>query len=185
MSPLLTPLKLWHVTDGKGRMRWFLWKLPILASLLYLIPLYIGYPVPLRGANGLFEVVAKLLQILIGFYIASLCAIATFQNPILDKPLYGKVELAGVELLRRRFLSLLFGYLAFLSIGLYLFGMSALWFGQSLQSILQSWGGSTPSLAFCLVKHYAGLIYTVFALQLLCMTLLGLHYLSDRIHRPD
>src|SRR5579859_4846912 len=77
------------------------------------------------GSRGLIEGVDSLLQTLVGFYIASLAAIATFNKASLDFEMPGdppKLRVtqhghsAKEPLTRRRFLCFMFGYLAFLCI---------------------------------------------------------------------
>src|SRR5258706_8987546 len=72
-----------------------------------------------------------LLQVLTGFYIASLAAVATFNKPGLDDPMAGdpptlREDYCAITtvkpLTRRRFLCLLFGYLSWLSLFLYFIG---------------------------------------------------------------
>ena len=71
------------------------------------------------------------MGILIGFYIAALAAVSSFRNDTLDRELSGRpVKLVNARqgkkkeeiLTRRRFLAVLFGYCAVLSICLYIAG---------------------------------------------------------------
>ena len=126
----------------------------------------------------------NLLTILPGFYIAALAAIATFQAETMDTPLEGhEAHLCSREgeekdhnLTRRRFLCLLFGYLSFLSLALYLINII---FKQAPPSVFLS--RVLPGVEVFGELLLTGLIW-LFFMQLVCLTLLALFYLSDRIH---
>lgn len=61
-----------------------------------------------------------LLQVLMVF-VASLAAVATFQRPGMDENMRGKAPtLQGKGVTRRQYLCYMFGYLAFMSIAVYL-----------------------------------------------------------------
>jgi hypothetical protein len=126
------------------------------------------------------------MGILVGFYIASLAAVSSFSNNNLDQVMKGrpptlttvrKGEEIKETLTRRRFLATLFGYCATLAIILYIFGVcyahvtvappSALWARMTLSFFGQvAWG-----------------LYVWIISSLLVVTLLGLHYLVERMHR--
>ncbi len=72
------------------------------------------------------QLVNGLLQVLIGFFVASLAAVATFQRPGMDENMRGKAPtLQGKGVTRRQYLCYMFGYLAFMSIAVY-FGSGVL-----------------------------------------------------------
>ncbi|EKF9782201.1 hypothetical protein RV096_003428, partial [Vibrio cholerae] len=78
------------------------------------------------GKSGLVQLVNGLLQVLIGFFVASLAAVATFQRPGMDENMRGKAPtLQGKGVTRRQYLCYMFGYLAFMSIAVY-FGSGVL-----------------------------------------------------------
>ena len=123
-----------------------------------------------------------MLNTLIGFYIAALAAIAAFPNKLLDEPMKGQGPTIGrwhqgaridERVSRRRFLVILFGYCAFLAIAI---------FGVGVVSTM-----GAPSIATA--KWMAGYrvvwlaVYFAMSASLLVATLLGLHYLIDRMHR--
>ena len=125
-------------------------------------------------------------MILPGFYIAALAAIATFQAPTMDTALDGRAATLkssehGIDserkLTRRRFLCLLFGYLSFLSLILALLGNlpgsvhPLLLFSKE---VVWEWGNLCRGVCLGL--------FGLFFMQLVSLTLLGLFYLSDRIH---
>ena len=123
------------------------------------------------GDNGVIQLVNAILQILAGFYIASLAAVATFSRPEMDNVMQGIApQLKGKPLTRRVFVTHLFGYLAFMSIFLYFVG-----------GIAKMINPTTP------LAHYLVLalefIYLALLFNILFVTSLGLFYMIARIHR--
>ncbi|MBB6465578.1 hypothetical protein HNQ96_001436 [Aminobacter lissarensis] len=128
---------------------------------------------------------SDLLSILIGFFVAALAAVATFGGEGMDEPMAGAepvtlLNQAGNadELSRRRFLSYLFGYLALASIFIYLLGFT--FYGAQtylISAMVPAWAN------FSFVAFW--MIYALLLGNLLSNTLLGLFYLTDRIHRPN
>lgn len=127
-----------------------------------------------------------LMGILVGFYIAALAAVSSFSNENLDQVMKGRAPTLttvrkGDEiketLTRRRFLAILFGYCATLAIVLYVFGVV-----QAHMTIVQSsvaWAQAMLSIA----GYAAWGLYVWIISSLLVVTLLGLHYLVERMHR--
>jgi hypothetical protein len=142
-------------------------------------------PIMIVGENGLISIITGLIQILVGFYIASLAAVATFQGIGLDEPLAGDhatlmVKRRGVskpiQLTRRKFVCYLFGYLAFVGIFLYFIGSASGLLNESIKAFI-------PSCYFVVVKWLFIFCYLFASSNLIVTTLLGLYYLTDRIHR--
>lgn len=140
------------------------------------------------GAGGLIEGLQGVIQSLPGFYIAALAAISTFGkqttlDTVMPKPTpviktrYGS-GMVPIELTRRRFLCLLFSHLTAVSIILSLAGPFLRTSAPVLKQYLEPLAAST---AFYIV---AG-IYLFLLFQMFFVTLLGLYYLSDKIHQPD
>jgi hypothetical protein len=166
----------------------------------YLLPLFIGLflSLPLLSHQfredvigdklGVMAAIANVLGVLAGFFIASLAAVATFGKTEMDAPMPGEPpvrlehrtsrEKYFENLTRRRFLSFLFGYLAFLSLALCVFSYSYFIADRYLFSWLYPDG-----------RHFAlGVFWVAFMLcvaNMLSNTFLGLYYLTDRIHRPN
>lgn len=165
---------------------WFDWVVPAtVAAACIAIVIVLPKPLPILGDDGLITVITGLLQILVGFYIAALAAIATFQREGLDNLLSGdpaqlNVVRNGVPrtmlLSRRRFLCYLFGYLAFSGLALYFIGASANLLSANLQALIPTGWAS-------LAKYVSAGLYLFWTANVLVTTLLGLHYLTDRIHR--
>ncbi|WP_216640693.1 hypothetical protein [Aeromonas sp. CU5] len=163
----------------------------------YFLPLFLavvctaGYafmpkPFPLMGPSGLIVQINGLLQVLIGFYIASLAAVATFQGQGMDEFMDGtpptlKEEIKGakkiIKLSRRRFLSYLFGYLALMSLAVFFAGVVVNLVSPSLSQWFAGfdWGN----------YYKLGLlfVYLFFICNVFITTLLGLYYLTVRIHQ--
>lgn len=116
--------------------------------------------------------------ILPGFYIAALSAIATFNKPSIDKLIpdnptpyvYQRTQGRDIktELTRRRFLSMMFSFLASESLLLFLLSLvSSLMIDINLFSIIFL-------IVFCFLFF-----------QMIIVTLWGLYYLSEKMHHND
>jgi hypothetical protein len=160
--------------------------LPLLMSVIMIVILStLPATVPIVTDGGVIPAVTGLLQILTGFYIGSLAAVSTFDRPSMDEPMQGNPPTLQVtrrgqrteeQLSRRRFLSLLFGYLSFLSLILYIVGAMAEAIASNVRLLAPvDW---MPALGWVL---FGG--YLVVANNLVVTTLLGLYYMTDRIHR--
>jgi len=152
-------------------------------GLIYILPV----PVRFFGDSGIVAAITGILQILTGFYIASLAAVATFKKEGMDQPLAGTpVEINIIvrgkkkreNLTRRRFLCLLFGYLALLSIFLYFLGV-----GSNL--LVNNAKHLVPSSYHPIVRSGFVYFYLFLSANLITTTLHGLYYMVDRIHRSD
>ncbi|WP_300057168.1 hypothetical protein [Sulfitobacter sp.] len=122
-----------------------------------------------------------LMGVLVGFYIAALAAVTSFPNDNLDNPMAGRSTMlrekcgrGTEEVSRRRFLSILLGYCAFLSILIFLTGSIS----TAISLKPQYQGGIAEALT---AAYWA--IYTWMISSLSTITLLCLHYLIDRMHR--
>lgn len=147
-------------------------------SLYYLLPIE---PL-LLGDKGLVVRINGLLSTLIGFYIAALAAVATFPSETLDQKMKGRAPTLNYRrggekrietLTRRRFLAILFGYSAFLSITIYGLGIITFAMEPSVPSGTLRW-----LLEFAWIVAYAFMLAS-----LTVVTLLGLNYLIERMHR--
>lgn len=186
-SRLLRPLLFLSIRSaGIHRFCWWyplLWLGGVIAYLSFL-PDTIEKKIAIAGS--LVTSCSSILMILPGFYIAALAAIATFQAPTMDTALDGRAATLkssehGIDrerkLTRRRFLCLLFGYLSFLSLILALLGSlpdsvhPLLFFPEEME---REWGHLCRGVCLGL--------FGLFFMQLVSLTLLGLFYLSDRIH---
>lgn len=146
----------------------------VITSLVYLSPVKIQ----LMGKDGLVGLVNGLLQILIGFFVASLAAVATFQREGLDKVMVGNApQLEGKEVTRRQFTCYMFGYLAFMSLTIY--------FASGIFDLTIDVWRSILGERFQSFKIFAMFSYFVCLINVLLTTLLSLYYLTDRIVRDE
>lgn len=176
-APLDRPLKLSeHLSSN---LRWYQWFYPTIATAIATWSVwYFGLFSIFEGPDNILKRVNSLLSMLIGFYIASLAAVATFQSPRLEEEIVGrKILHRKTSLRRRQFLCAIFGYCSGLTILIFL--------GTSLSELLRDdikaigWVTTYP-LFFKLV---GAVLYFWACFSLMSSTLLGLNYLVDRMHR--
>ncbi|WP_312529264.1 hypothetical protein [Paracoccus sp. (in: a-proteobacteria)] len=122
-----------------------------------------------------------LMGVLIGFYIAALAAVTSFPNAGLDNVMSGEApkirELVHgnlVPLTRRRFLSTLLGYCAFISIFIFVIGSISAASDLALE---------TPEKVRYIFRIVWWGSYAWLLASLLVVTMLCLHYLIERMHR--
>lgn len=185
-SHLLRPLDYLRI-HHPSKVRYDFWLPLTIAIVSTVLLILLPVKVPILGSSGLISIFTGLLQILIGFYIASLAAVATFDREIMDSVMAGQPpilkrkidnETEEEELTRRRFLSLMFGYLSLLSFFLYFLGTFVNLVAPSLLTLVSV--KILPYLKWGLV-----FVFLFLASNLFITTLLGLYYMSDRIHRGD
>lgn len=183
---LLTPLSYLRIARQDKFIDEVALPLFLLCATLFIFWL-LDWKLVIFGGSGLIAGVGSYLQVVTGFYIASLAAIATFNQKNMDLRMAGEsptltVEWMGVKreekLSRRRFLCFLFGYLSFLSIFLYFGGVGANLLAQPILSSLS--GPAVFWIKWTFVSTYLFIVY-----NLICTTLLGLYYMTERIHRPE
>lgn len=130
---------------------------------------------PVLTNEGLVERMNELLQVLVGFYVASLAAVSTFPSVALDQTALN-TTFKKQSILRRQLLAYLFGYLSFLSLSLYIAGVLGLLSRSLISASFEAGGVAWGGLLF---------VYLVIVWNMTCVTLLGIHYLVDRTFRPD
>ncbi|MDD5759351.1 MAG: hypothetical protein PHI06_09730 [Desulfobulbaceae bacterium] len=161
----------------------------ILASFFTLLFAYLPVQTQIIGKDGLVRIITDILQILSGFYIASLAAIATFNKAGMDDLMEGEPPTLEVlyhgktmtdKLTRRRFLCLLFGYLSLLSLFLYFLGAVSALLSANFKYLFghQLWWLAKAKWTFVWM-------YLFLTSNLIITTLLGLFYMVDRIHRRN
>lgn len=158
---------------------------PVVISILAGTALNVAAPsVNLAGDRGLLDQANSLIGILVGFFIAALAAVATFDRPSMDEPMAGtpptlrvveKGIVYNVKLSRRVYLSQLFGYLTVCSIFAYVLGSLA----QVSTFRSSDFGGN---LVYNVVRWVFVYGYTFLVSNIFVNTLLGVFYLSYRIH---
>lgn len=172
----------------------FDWLLPLFCGLLLSSAWFVdGFREVFFRTDGFASQIQSLLTILAGFFIAALAAVATFEGHGMDKPMPGKVSvtlwsrrtLKHEPLSRRRFLCLLFSYLAFLSLALYFALMLIGTFSGVVVYVFDNAAMKIGSYICAIGKWLIWATYCLALCQLFINTLLGLYYLGDRIHRDD
>lgn len=135
------------------------------------------------GENGIVDIISGLLQLLVAFFIAALAAVATFDRESMDKEMRGhpavlRRKKTEVILTRRQFVCHLFGYLAFVSLMLLLSIVLVKIVYPTLQNYLEL--GNV--LHF---KTIAMFVFWVVFWNIIITTILGLHFLSNRMQYDD
>lgn len=166
----------------------FDWLIPsILTTFSGVLFLVADDKVVIFGGSGVIPGIMGFVQILPGFYIAALAAIATFNRQDIDKyipePTPTMDILVGGEknkilLTRRRFLCMLFAFLTAESIGIALLSLFSVTFSTYFASIIP------PEFHFESV-HIFLFCYMFLFWQMIIATGLGLYYLGDRLNQPD
>lgn len=171
-----------------SQIKWFSFYIPLGLTTLFLT---VYYSLPSRlnvfENDGLIASISQLLSVLVGFYIASLAAVATFTKENLDKTIKGEAttlkqvrggKIVKEELTRRRFICLLFGYCSWISIHLFIIGTFSRLIKNDVKLLIKT------EFLHELILGIFLFIYIFFFFNLMITTLLGLNYLTDRIHRP-
>lgn len=128
------------------------------------------------GEKGFVHGVNELIQILVGFYIAALAAVASLANPTLDEGIAGEpIKLDNRALTRRQFLCLAFSYLSLLTIFIYGVGL-----GSNL--VAETVRAATPATVFPYIRGAFGALYGFAIAQLALITSVTLYYLGEKIH---
>lgn len=153
--------------------------LPVIIAAVALL-LINNSPLQLKfvGNDGFVKFVNNLLQILVGFFVASLAAVATFQRSGMDEPMVGKCPtLNKKKVTRRQYLCYMFGYLSFMTISLY-------FIGGILELIMPTLKLMLGDL-FNQFRQIGIFIYLSLVANIILTTMLALHFLTDRLVRDD
>jgi hypothetical protein len=178
---LLAPLRYWSIQHPVKR-QWDV-VLPSIgaAGLTAALLLWPAIPSP-YVSGGFLPSLQNLFAIMGGFFVSALTLISTSSAPGLLQPLSGtpSVRLPGqrAPLTRQRFLSLLFGYLAFSAFALYAIGFSAMLIAPGMKSLL-------PTILHIWASALFLLLYDFWLSHVFITTLVGLYYFTDRLARPD
>lgn len=184
---LLRPISYMAIRDASK------WKIDILLPMIFgiivtICVFFLPVKVQMFGPTGLLTLLMGLLQILPGFYLTALAAVATFNRPDMDILLPSpaptvQISVKGkpkkIELTRRRMLSMLFGYLTFISFALYFLAVGAQIIAPSMTLLIAS------ELWVLILRQLFLLIFVTLLGQLIFITMFGLYQLSDRMHQPD
>lgn len=168
----------------KSKWRYDLLYPTLIAAAVGSVILFGPIDLNLSGERGLLDQANDLIGILVGFFIAALAAVATFDRPSMDEPMAGipptlrivERKIAyEVPLSRRVYLSQLFGYLTVVSIISYAIGSVAQVVSYD-QEMFQAIGG------YELLRAVFVYGYCLIVSNIVVNTLLGVFYLSYRIH---
>lgn len=163
---------------------------PIVLSVLTALVLFTLAPnLNVYGSDGLLVKLTPFLAVMAPFFLASLAAVSTFGGPdFFDEPFDMEepvtLEVVGemgalepIEVTPRHFLSLLFGYCCVTTLALFIFSIFVPQVAVGLASLA---GTFAPYVA------WLGLIVFLFLFfQVILASLLGIYYLSDKIHRKN
>lgn len=151
--------------------------LPLIATICFLgINHLLPSPLLFTGEKSVISIVNGILQMLSGFYIASLAAVATFSRAEIDEEMLNAPKLNGIPVTRRLFLTHLFGYLAIISILLYFVGGFVQISANNLH-FLENFE------YYDYLSWIPQAVYIFGLFNLIFVTLLGLYFMIDRIHR--
>ncbi|WP_193087959.1 hypothetical protein [Advenella sp. FME57] len=143
--------------------------------------------VPIYESSGLIEKILGFVQVLPGFYIAALAAIATFNKLDIDKTMPApapKIDVivngtsVPIELTRRRFLCSMFAFLTAESFILIVLAIFALIAHSPIKGLLPDNVHFASSMGFLFA-------FMLLFWQMVLATFWGLFYLGDRLHQPD
>lgn len=150
---------------------------------------FLARSIDVYSHTGLINQLSPFLAVFAPFFLAALAAIATFSGPdFLDKSFQmtsavtlsfagklGVVEPQDVT--PRHFLSLLFGYCCVVSLTLFLLSVLVPILAPNVATML---GEYAELLGWIFLALYLFLFF-----QVVLLTLLGIYYLSDKVHRPS
>ena len=134
----------------------------------------------LIGDDGLFRHLLSLSQVLVPFYIAALAAVASMGGTWLDGEMRGTrpTTLHGQNVKRREYVVRMFGYLAYVTLCMFI----------AIVSIIVLGPGIYERIHVCAQPF----VRSITLFSILCVffnvtitTLLSLHFLSDRLHEPE
>lgn len=139
------------------------------------------------GSEGLLVKLTPFLAVMAPFFLASLAAVSTFNGPEFFDQSFDMAEpvtltvvgemgaLEPIEITLRHFLSLLFGYCCVITLALF---VCSIFVPQIADGIAKIFGSTA------LYFSWLGLLIFLFLFfQVILATLLGIYYLSDKIHR--
>ena len=166
---------------------WYQWIYPtclfLVVSILYQV--CVGHLLTI-DVDKLIGAINPFMGVLFGFYNAALAAVSSFSNEHLDRKMKGRAptlttvrngEKIKKTLTRRRFLAILYGYCAALTVVIFIFGvLQDHIIAPQPESILAQ--VVVDSATRIMWWFYCWIMSSLFV-----VTFLGLHYLIDRVHR--
>jgi hypothetical protein len=178
LRKLFTPLRYSRI-EHKQKTYVDLYIPAILAIIVCIAYIFLPVQFTIIGKEGIIKSLSAFLQVVSGFYIAALGAIATFPNKNMDVLMDGiPLQLDNHPLTRRQFLSYMFGYLAFIGFFLVLLGI----FTEAISPNIIHLKNSINLQVFITLKLIFIYIYFFLFCKMLLTTLYGLYYLTEKIH---
>lgn len=181
MNIFFTPLKFIFI-KYPGRIH-HVFSAPISVTILSIFAIFI-YPknIAILGDDGIFEKLNTILPVLGGFFIAALTVITGQDNNMLRGTMNGskKPFISGENepLTRARFLSLLLGYLSFSCF----FLMAILFLVETVAPGIKK---DANHAVWTILKILTVGGVSFWLSHIFSATMIGLHYFSDRLYRPD
>lgn len=181
----LAPVRFYQIKHSGKLMRD--WIAPGLVAAVTAVLVLINLKTIKIFERGLIDDFNPMLAMLAGLYIAALTAVASLPNRNLDRliqgdtptiPVMERGTIYQVELTRRRYLSLLFGFLAYLCIFTYLVGIVAKHTAPLLSPLI-------PADVATWVNFVGLFGYFFLIASILIHSIVGIHYLQERIHRES
>ncbi|TXL13202.1 hypothetical protein BMR04_14560 [Methylococcaceae bacterium HT3] len=185
---LLRPLSYLSI---EHQLKWKVdWIYPLLLAIVSTILIFwlkqFGQ-VSLYSNSGIITKILGFVQVLPGFYIAALAAIATFNKTDIDKKMPApapKIDIlvqgksVAIELTRRRFLCSMFAFLTAESLIIIVLAIFATSFYVPFKEIIhESW--------HILSSGLFTLMFLLLFWQMIITSFWGLYYLGDRLHQPN
>jgi hypothetical protein len=191
---ILTPLRYLKIQQGISTLKSkvvYDWIFPVILALAttWLFAVYASGD-PLFSERGVIGGFQKLLELLVPFYIAALAAVSTFNREGLDDKMKGvpatlslqsrHAEKGEVQILtRRQFICYLFGYLAFLSLFLFLFIVLFRLTGPRIALEIASLVNLPDVIGYLRVIVLFVFLFPLW--QLIVITMLGVYFMCERL----
>jgi hypothetical protein len=195
IQQLLSPCSYLRIRHGDSLMASKLvydFVIPAVFTVLTIaISAWLKKPLNLYQHETLMQSLSDLFALLIAFYIAALAAVATLERAGIDQPLKGGDATLKVlnhnnglrtpkPLTYRQYISYLFGYLSLLSLLLF---MSLLFFRGTWGEIVHKLSADSriENAIYCIIDPIIFSIFFFGVWQMLITSLLGIHFLADRM----
>ena len=187
---LTRPFSYLWIKHSSKRLTVVNWIIPAVCSLAAIVAgSILPGSIDIFGSTGVLSKILSFVQSLPGFYIAALAAVATFNNPHMDRAMPGEAptlrilhngELTprAISLTRRRLLCVMFAFLTVASVVLTVTAIGALTVAPALKDAL-------PSHLYTPAKFAFSALYFLLFFQMLCVTMWGLFYIGERMMTPD
>lgn len=187
---LTRPFSYLWIRHSSKRLTTINWVIPALSSVVAIaLSSFLAATIDVFGPSGVLVKILGFVQSLPGFYIAALAAVATFNNPHMDKVMPGEAptlrilhngELTAnpISLTRRRLLCVMFAFLTVASVMLTVIAIAAITFAPAFKALV-------PESSYGVAKTLFAAVYLLFFFQMLCVTMWGLFYIGERMLTPD